>query len=251
MDKEKKVSVVIPTLQKNKELLINLLKTLDSDSSVDEIILIDNSLKGLEYSNPKLRIIIPEENMFVNPSWNLGVREAKNDIVALLNDDIIIPSDFCFRVAERISPAIGCVGLDIDYIKETHDINISPEYADLSFKETKFRGTYWGIAIFFYKSSYSEIPNELKIFCGDDWIFLQNKLQNRKNYNITGQYIHHWGSLSSAAKSLSEIGKRDRRIYRKISRKWWQYIFNIELVFRGFRLTIFGIEILYHYNKKH
>lgn len=250
-NKEKRLTVVIPTLQKNKELLINLLKTLDSDGSVNEIILIDNSLKGLDYSNSKLKIIIPKENMFVNPSWNYGVREAQNDIVALLNDDITIPANFCSRVVEKMSPNMGCVGFSIDNIQEMQNINRSPDMSDLSLEETEFRGNHWGIAIFFYKSSYVEIPNEMKIFCGDDWIFLQSKIYNRKNYNITGQDIYHWGSLSSASKSLSKIGDADRKIYRRYTRKWWQYIFNVEPVFRGVRITIFGIELLHHYSKKH
>lgn len=251
LNKKRKITVVIPTLQKQKEMLVNLLETLDQDSLVEEIILIDNSLKGLDYTNSKLKLINPKENMFVNPSWNLGVKEAKNSIVALLNDDIIIPADFCSRVVEKMSPNMGCVGFNIDNIQETREIKTLPEIGNLSLEETEFRGNHWGIAIFFYKSSYDEIPNDIKIFCGDDWIFLQNELYNRRNYNITGQNIYHWGSLSSASKSLSKIGNSDRKIYRQYTRKWWQYIFNIEPVFRGARLTIFGIELLHHYSKKH
>ena len=46
------------------------------DCDVDEIIVIDNSLQGIELDSKKLRVIIPNENIFVNPSWNLGVKEA-------------------------------------------------------------------------------------------------------------------------------------------------------------------------------
>ena len=102
-----KISVIIPTLQKNLSFLINLLSTLERDTSVDEIIVIDNSLRGLNYKSSKLRLIIPEENLFVNPSWNLGVKEAKNELVALLNDDIIIPDGFCSRIAEKMNALRG------------------------------------------------------------------------------------------------------------------------------------------------
>lgn len=251
MDKEKKLTVVIPTLQKNKELLINLLKTLEQDVCVDEVIVIDNSLQGLDYKSEKFRLITPKENIFVNPSWNLGVKEAKNDIVALLNDDITISSDFCSRVVNQMTPDMGCVGFDIHNIIETQDVKPPVEYSELHLEETKFRGNHWGIAIFFYKSSYVEIPDDIKIFCGDDWIFLKNKVCKRKNYIITGQNIYHYGSLSSASQALKSIGDRDRKLYRRYTRKWWNYIFNVEPIFKGFRITILGIELLYHYSKKH
>ncbi len=251
LESNKKMSVVIPTLQKNKELLINLLTTLEQDQCVDEVILIDNSLKGLDYSNSKLKIIIPNENLFVNPSWNLGVEMAKNDIVALLNDDITITSDFCSKVAAQITPNMGCVGFNIDNICVTQDIKPAIKSSELILEPAEFRGNHWGIAIFFYKSSYIKIPNDLKIFCGDDWIFLQSKKYNRKNYQITGQDIYHYGSLSSASTKLSKIGDNDRYFYRKLTRKWWNYLFNYEKIFRGFRITIFGIELLCHSSKKH
>ena len=105
----KRVSVVIPTLQKNLELLNNLVKTLHNDVFVSEIIIIDNSTKGYTYESDKVRVIIPKENLFVNPSWNLGVKEAKEDKIAILNDDITIPEDFCSTISEQISPDKGII----------------------------------------------------------------------------------------------------------------------------------------------
>ena len=48
---------------------------------VDEILIIDNSLQNYSFINEKVRVIVPQENLFVNPSWNLGVREARNEYV--------------------------------------------------------------------------------------------------------------------------------------------------------------------------
>lgn len=71
------LTVVIPTLQKNKEVLTKLIDSLDRDTSVTEILLIDNSLAGFKHSSKKLKVITPEANLYVNPSWNLGVENAK------------------------------------------------------------------------------------------------------------------------------------------------------------------------------
>lgn len=246
-----KLSVVIPTLQKNKEFLDNLIKTLSTDESVTEIIVIDNSCTGYNFENEKLRVITPENNLYVNPSWNLGVKESKEEIVALLNDDIIIPKDFCKNVISQMNSNMGCIGFAVDYIKETKEMMPNPEIKQLQLEPVNERCMHWGIAIFFYKSSYCEIPDELKIFCGDDWIFLQNKRNHKQNYHICGQNIYHYGSLSSNSKTLNPIGDNDRKLYRKLTRHWWQFIFNIEPVYRGFRLTILGIELLHHHDKKH
>ena len=62
------VTAVIPTLQKNKEILTKLIEALERDTAVTEILLIDNSLIGFKHSSSKLTVITPEENLFVNPS---------------------------------------------------------------------------------------------------------------------------------------------------------------------------------------
>ena len=247
----KNISVIIPTLQKNEELLKNLINSLYRDDAVDEIIVIDNAAKGLNMSNDKLRIIVPESNLYVNPSWNLGVKEAKNEIVALLNDDITIPENFCGDVAAGMSSDMGVVGFDRTYIEVTEEIKRPPVKTNISLLPLKYRPLHWGVAIFCFKTSYFEIPDELKIFYGDDWLFLKNKKEGKTNYQISGQRIFHYGSLSSKSKNLNPITKQDKKIYKKLTLKWWQHIFNFEFVYGGFRLTVFGIEFVHHWSKKH
>ena len=247
----KKVSVVIPTLQKNLELLNNLVKNLSEDESVSEIIVIDNSVKGYSYDSNKLRVIVPASNMFVNPSWNLGVKEAKEEIVSLLNDDITLPKDFCRSVVEKMSPDMGIVGFHRDYIENKQVIKEPPEISNLILEKADGRCGYFGVAMFFNKQSYIEIPDDIKIFWGDDWLFYQNKKCKRENYFIKGQKIYHWGSLSSTDKVVNPYAKKDACLYRKYTRKWWQYIFNYETVYKGFRVTLFGVELLHHFDKNH
>ena len=246
-----KLSVVIPTLQKNKEFLVNLINSVAREDVVGEIILIDNSLQGLDMDCNKLRVITPLENLYVNPSWNLGVKESKFEIIALLNDDITIPSEFCTNVVNKMTLEMGIVGMDTDLITTSSEMEAPPENTEIELLPVKDRSLYFGVAMFFYKDAYVEIPNELKIYCGDDWIVKQAKKNKKQIYNICGQKIYHYGSMSSKEKKLNPIGDRDRKLYRKLTRHWWQFIFNIESVYRGIRFTIFGIEILCHFDKKH
>lgn len=247
----KQVSIVIPTLQKNIELLNNLINVLDEDNTVSEIILIDNSTKGFSSNCSKLRVIVPSENLFVNPSWNLGVKEAKEDIVALLNDDITIPESFCRTIVSKMTPEMGVIGFNRDFVYNTHEIMPRPELTNLTLDKAEGRCGYFGIAMFFYKSAYCEIPDDIKIFWGDDWLFYQNKKRHIQNYFIKNQIIYHYDALSSTDKVVNPYSKSDSKLYRKYTRKWWQYVFNIEPVYKGFRITVLGLEILYHYDKKH
>ena len=247
----KTVSVVIPTLQKNVELLNNLISSLERDTAVKEIIVIDNSIKGYIHNSLKLRVITPEKNIFVNPAWNLGVKESGEDIVALLNDDITIPENFCKNVIEQITPDMGIVGFHRDYIENIQAIMPIPVSTDLFLELATGRCGFFGIAMFFYKTSYYEIPAEMKIFWGDDWLYYWNKKYKKNNYYISGQKIYHWGSLSSADNFINPYSKSDSKLYRKYTKKWWQFIFNIEFVFRGIRITVCGVNFLCHYDKNH
>lgn len=236
-----KISVVIPTLQKNILFLKNLILALEKDTNVDEIIVIDNSLKGFEVDSTKLRLITPKENIYVNPSWNLGVKEAKNNIIALLNDDITIPDNFCSRIASKLKQEMGVVGYYEDYVEITPELVEQPAESEIEFKEIFARPEQWGIAIFFYKSSYYEIPEDLKIHFGDDWLIHKNQEAGKQNYMIVGQKIYHFSSMS--VKSFpNKLFKEERKAYKQHTLKWYQHIFDIEKRFYGYRIRLFGIN---------
>jgi hypothetical protein len=224
---------------------------LDKDTSVSEIIVIDNSTNGYSFDSNKLKVIIPKENLFVNPSWNLGARESKGEIIALLNDDITIPENFCKNVVSHMTEKMGLVGCHIDYVENTHEIKAPPQNTEIEFKKSYGRNAYFGIAMFVSKKHYYEIPEDIKIFWGDDWLYYQNKKHKFINYNIINQKIYHFDGLSSKAKGANPYIKSDGKLYKKYTRKWWQYIFNYKLVFRGFKFTVLGLEFTYHWNKKH
>ncbi|MBR2069224.1 MAG: glycosyltransferase [Candidatus Gastranaerophilales bacterium] len=243
------ISVIIPTLQKNTDLLFNLIKNLEKDENVKEIIVIDNSLKGITCKCDKLKVITPKENLFVNPSWNLGVKEAKYEIVALLNDDIIIPKDFCSTVAHKMTPNIGAIGANVDFVETIREIIPAPNANNLVLSETEYRNPYWGIMIFFNKKNYKKIPEDMKIFYGDDWIFETNKKAGRKNYYISNVKIYHWGSLSVSTVNDCIYIKQDKKRYRHHTLKWYNRLFNFEKLFRGFRIIFLGIEFTYHTQK--
>ncbi len=254
----KKISVVIPTLQRDVETLNNLVSTLLNDAMVDEILIIDNSLQNYSFNNEKVRVIVPQENLFVNPSWNLGVREARNEYVCLANDDIRIPNNFCTKVLENFSDDFGVVGMDNAYVTNTRnkdnkvviDINKVElnDSREVNFKPVKYRTHNFGIMMFFKKENYVEIPEDLKIFYGDDWIIYHANKKGKQSQVCTGQEIYHLGSLSSC-KFVNVVKKEDKIYWNYVLPKYKRIFNHVETCTHNI-FYIFGIKISIKSNYK-
>ena len=219
------LSVIIPTMQKNTKVLLRLLKTLSADNIVDEIILIDNTGKGFEeeiLAVPKLKPVINSKNKYVNPTWNQGVSLAKNEYWALLNDDILIPNDFCSKVVSKISPKMGIVGVSKESVillnpDRINAVTFDVDVNRLSIVYTKERLLNFGIAMFGHKDSYYPIPEDILIWYGDDYLFRMNKRYKKKNYMISGVSVYHMHSLTSSAKDVikNRISPEDEEAFSK------------------------------------
>ena len=236
------LSIVIPTLQKNTTILSLLIDTLTKDQNVGEIILIDNSLKGFQNNSPKLRVIVPEQNLYVNPSWNLGVQEAKYDFIGLLNDDIAVAENFCSNVLAKLDEKNGIYGVNIKNVVSKDEISEIPQNTSgIEIEKINYRGEWFGVAMFFHKNSYVKIPEQLKIYRGDDWIVLQAKKNKKQNYTILGQDIYHLGSLSSADKNFNPILRQDAKNYTHLTVKWYNRLFSTGESINYYCLRLCGI----------
>ena len=250
MKNSKNLSVVIPTIQKDVNTLNNLVSILVNDEIVKEVIIIDNSLKGFHFDNEKVRIIIPDKNLFVNPSWNLGVKEAKNEYVCLANDDIKIAQNFCSKILENFTDKYGIIGMNEQEVIDTRDIdnnvvidinNVELNSSEeIAFEPITFRPTNFGIMMFFKKETYVEIPEDLKIYFGDDWLIYQAKKKKKINATCVGQKVYHLGSLSSS-RFMDKL-QIEEQIYLKHVMKY-RYLFDYfeDKYFR--RWFILGLKI--------
>lgn len=247
----KNFTAVIPTLLKNRDILIKLIESLLNDSALSEIIVINNSEEYFEYIHEKVRVIANGKNLFVNPSWNLGVKEAKTDYVALINDDIKIPTNLCSKILDKMNNKHGIVGISKKYVVETRDednntiINIDEivlnDSKDVELQPISYRTPNFGVLMIFNKKDYVQIPEELKIYYGDDWLVYQATKNKKLNMVAEGQEIYHLGSLSS--KSFNTWAYNERKIYLNKVYPWYKRIFNsyetpIEKVFFIFFLKV-------------
>ncbi len=176
--KSEKFSVIIPTMWKY-EPFCRFLEQLVTVDLIDEIIIINNDSKNTPINeileNSKIKLHNFSENIFVNPAWNYGVWVSKNDKLAIINDDIEFDIKLFERVYDYVIPQNGVTG--IIYNQYTNfDINISPYTDD---------NDGFGTCMFIHKNNWKDIPKNLKVYYGDNFIFDNNFFNGRTNYIIT------------------------------------------------------------------
>jgi hypothetical protein len=163
-----KYSIIIPTLWKSNRIHKLLFDLIDCEF-VDEIILIDNAGRYFEYYEAldKVKLIQVEENIYVNPAWNLGIKVAKNELVALINDDINFDSNILGLIGKDILDSYGIVGMGQGNYKDLIDEERGP-YLEVWKPGVDDWG--WGCFIMLNRKYWIDIPNDIKIWYGDNII---------------------------------------------------------------------------------
>lgn len=167
------ISVIIPTMWRSPHV-IDLLTQLDKVDSVGEVILIDNQSSVAQDTSflKKVVHIKNETNNYVSPSWNQGYNLSQYEHLCFLNDDIIIPDNVFALVDGFLSPRIGLVGLLSDvYESIVSDVSRLGRAEGIRLSLCTNRNFGYGCCIFMHASNYKEIPDQLKIQYGDDFLF--------------------------------------------------------------------------------
>lgn len=67
----------------------------------------------------------------------------------------------------------------------------------------------WGSAFFCKKENWYDIPDDLKIFCGDNYLMFKNILNHKNNYSINNILIQHILSSTSSSEEFRAIRQSD------------------------------------------
>ena len=217
-----KVSAIIPTLWKAKEFTDHLIDVLIEDESVGEIIIIDNAPTDFCYTDEKVCTLKQSENLYVNPSWNLGVEESDYDKFIILNDDIIIPYNFVYELESLLTEDKGIVGIDYKAVIATDgfmDENITFLDRKITLKSIRMRDWGFGIVIAGNKKSYHKIPENIRIWYGDDYLVQLNNEGAKPSYVIDNVPIFTKMSATSDLAEFEEIKNIDTLMYDRFV-KW-------------------------------
>jgi len=171
------------------------LRELSKHPLVGEIILIDNTSNDLKIELPKLVHILEGKNTYINPAWNKGVSLAKYDKLLVLNDDLWFDWDIFSILEQHITEEVGLIGM----AEENFD-NPSNEFG---LEPINHRNGGFACAFFIHKNNWIDIPLEMKLWGGDDWLFVKNRQNGKQNYKIVGFKLE--GEVSGTLENVDLI----------------------------------------------
>lgn len=212
-------SVIIPTLQRSPELW-PLVEQCSAHPLVAEVIVINNASEPLSWISPKVRVLQQEKNIFVNPAWNLGAREAKAPWLAIINDDVRFEDEALYEsgraLRKRHVGTIGPAGSCFD---------TTPTKA-ATHRPVLDIGMRYGTFMCLRKTDYFPIPDDLLIWGGDDWLFWHQRMPNAVLLNT--QFFTEMGSTSSSPEFAAWREKERRNTASHITeikgRRWWHHM---------------------------
>jgi len=164
------ISYIIPTLWKSE----NIFKTIDLFSKIEdpnaELIIINNDdWEYVDNRDPRIKIHKSPKNIYVNPSWNLGVHLAINNKVCLVNDDILFDiKKFHYFALDSKAVAIG--------INNNDSCNVDSSYQLREIVDRNARPPGLGQLMLIEKQNWITLPNDMKIYYGDDIIYYYHTL---------------------------------------------------------------------------
>lgn len=197
------ITAIIPTLWSS-PYLKSLLDNLDKSPLVTQIILIDNnnSQRNIDLDYGKLTALVQTENIYITASWNKGVAHSRTEYTCLLNDDIVFhPSAFMWLLQSWPTDA-GIIGLSGTGINNHCDYQLQP---------TTHRSYGFGAAMFFKTKQYKKIPEDLKLWYNDDWLF---------KYSSGQHYIFHAPVVGSMSTTIGDtkwnaIKQQDKKVWEE------------------------------------
>lgn len=208
-------SVIIPTMWRSNKTA-KLLKDLYSSEFIHEIIIIDNDVAAknvdLDQYQDKIKYYPQTENIYVNPAWNLGVSLANNDLLCICNDDINFDVDDYIQFILQHIDQLGVFGSNIrPFNKVTQDLLY--KINDERILKAAIATQGFGMLMFLNKRNWIDIPSNLKIWFGDDWI--TNTHNNVYSVNLV-KTIDADKHTTATSPELKEILKLDSIEWKRL-----------------------------------
>jgi GT2 family glycosyltransferase len=214
------------------EFFTAFLNDLLSFPAVGQVIVINNDIKSmprdLPLHHPKFKMMLFGHNIGVNPAWNIGVKESKYDKICIANDDVVFDSKIFNRVDTVLGPDSGVIGI-CPGVKEFNQ----PAFISGIGRIIPWSGQHthgFGCLMFVHKSWYKPVPDGLKIYYGDNWIFETCLVSGRTNYLITDSFFYTpFATTTGTLPNVMELHSIEQPIYQHAIAKFqWDVIISNE-----------------------
>lgn len=216
-----KISVLVVN-RDNLDFTTQCIKDLAEQSIGFELILVDNgsteagtldALSQLKALHPFISDLwVSGYNRSLSEIWNEFSEKGESDLLCFLNNDVRIPTNFLsdtVEVMERES-GVGCV---------VHATNHPLYKVDNELKYNIVESGYFhqGWDFTMRRQAYSVIPEQLRFYCGDDYVFEgMYKGGWSLAYCLSSPMIH----FESRTKRKSSMVKQDMKAYEKLGHEY-------------------------------
>jgi hypothetical protein len=200
-------SIILPTMWRVKEIIQDL-KQLEQCNFIGEIILINNNIKDTPSdfdvsSFSKIIEVRPPTNLYINPSWNLGIRMSKFNKVMIKNDDTFFDYEKAlFAISQELDNEDSIIGT---YLQHDNNKIRSVNETEVVFTEVAKRDIGFGCSMFLNKKSFVPINDKLLIWYGDDFMIESYSRRGLKIKTIRGININ--GYVSATVDHVEELIK--------------------------------------------
>lgn len=209
------ITVIVPTLWKYPPFL-DYVAELTKVYTIGEIIIIDNDPSTrpehpiLSHNKVTLK---DDENLYVNPAWNWGAANSKYEQLCFLNDDMIVDIKLFFKAIHHVGPKSGVTGL----CAGKKEFNQPPlQNGSILFQPWHGEHTFgFGSLFFLHKECWIPIPEELKIYYGDNWVFDTQLFLGRTNELITDCLYHTPWAVTTSGINPQDWLQQEGEIYHR------------------------------------
>lgn len=144
---------------------------------------------------PYIEVIYNDSNVDLNRLWNRLYRESNCPYLCFLNNDVRVPANFVEDIVNILDKekSVGAVIHPTNHpdYQKTSKLN----YAVL--KDQIVQG--WAFTL--RREVYTVIPDDLKVFGGDDWLFVQ-------------MYRKHWKTAIALSAPIIHFHAKSRKYYK-------------------------------------
>jgi hypothetical protein len=167
-------SIIINTRWQSLKIL-KLIEKLNKCNLVDEIILIDsNPDESIDTSKYEKVRYFEYEYRYKNESINFGVDQCTNDLICYCDDSVDFDCDEVLEWIINNRDGLGCVGINPkSFYHENDQIGVHKICSNDELSELKNKG--FDKILFFKKSNFINIPEDLKVEYSTEWISKTNK----------------------------------------------------------------------------
>lgn len=212
-----KIGVVIPVVKT--DFIGGLLECIGRNTVLpDSIIIVDNSIQRdiiqLDKNLVPFEIYKPSSPLGVNQSWNHGIHElgSRVDMISVLNDDLLLETMFFEKLTKLAQFHNEAAVLCPETVPLARDItHVVPIEKTGCISMHKREGWAWSIRSEVARKI-PPIPEELKIWFGDDWFWLHTVRRAKMPWlKMVGNKCFHY--VSQTTRDCGITIRAERRMF--------------------------------------